>query len=31
MAGTNLTGAVLSGVTFCKITIPDGTMNNSGC
>jgi uncharacterized protein YjbI with pentapeptide repeats len=27
----NLTGANLEGATFCYTTIPDGTINNSGC
>jgi hypothetical protein len=27
----NLTGANLEGAPFCYTTIPDGTINNSGC
>jgi uncharacterized protein YjbI with pentapeptide repeats len=27
----SLTGAILDGVIFCNTTMPDGTLNNSGC
>ena len=29
--GANLTNANLTNVTYCKVTMPDGTQNNDNC
>ena len=31
LTGVNLTGVILDSVISCKTTMPDGTINNSGC
>jgi uncharacterized protein YjbI with pentapeptide repeats len=31
LTDVNLTGVILVGVIFCNTTMPEGTINNSGC
>ena len=31
LTDVNLTGVILDGVIFCNTTMPEGTINNSGC
>ena len=31
LTGVNLSGATLTGVVYCNTTMPDGSVNNSGC